>query len=84
MGIDCEHVAVAKVLWVSDSKMWLWLRFWGSRNQKKTIGDYYSNAKRSASFLQEVGPGPRRGLGEVLLLSFQFTVYSYQLTGGDR
>ena len=58
VGADVQNVAVAKVLGLSESTNTFW--------------HYNSNAIRSAQFVQEPGPDPRRGFGEILLFSFQF------------
>ena len=36
-NISKFKVAVVAVPWVLMFNMWLWLRFWGSRNQKRVI-----------------------------------------------
>ena len=83
MDIDFENVAVAKVSWVSILEMLLWLRFWGCQNRRKRsrLTPVQRDALRDFSKTRSRGPG--EGRERLLSFSFQYTVYSYQLTSGQ-
>ena len=75
-------VAVAEVPWGSIFKMWLWLRFWGSRNQKKRFELTIVMRNVLHNLYKSRSPGEvRRGI-VCLVYSIQLSVD--RLTGGDR
>ena len=73
MGVDSRNVAVAKVLGVSESA--------------KTLSPYACAAKSLPGGLYNFSSPRSRIHGEgrerLLSFSFQYTVYSYQLTSGQ-
>ena len=89
MDIDVEHVAVAKVSWVSILEMLLWLRFWGCQNRRKRsrLTPVQRNHFREVCDIStSSGPGAPERVGRGTVV--QFSVYSIQLavdrvTGGD-